>query len=1680
MSKPCKYTLKGGKVLNFDEARAYVLENAKLLSANSPTLKSFSDAIDQIKEQESVSEKPEDRTQARQAEGTSTGNSLLGTAEGQRAEAEEVDPVIDFLDRITFKPGQANGFIIPLAPILWNGFVWTVKKGYIATKNLNEALAKGIQYLKDQGLNQDLIDEVVELYENLRTGKQTFDPEQTQERTQAIYERLAENARRENRPDLAEEFLKEGKYTVKKPQQTYDDAIALIDMLGEVDARHLAINDGTIAQDIRMAILGELYKRAEESGNSEKITSSRNDFAAIQKDTARALNMIGFMNERIPGLRFINDMAAADKAAEEAMGDPNNVTSDASKAKQIQREVAKIKKDTFSAISAALGGLIDAKELFDPNSQFFIKDAAMRNLFKKLVEFGGKLDQNGKGVLAAAIRSSLNAAGRLATREQIKAIIDANLRDFNGRVPVSIGESDLAELSDALMALYDLQSNAYIIANSKPDAPVKLNKDTFSAIANALGGLINIEEIFNQNSKNYVSDSKLRVLLKKLAEFGSLQKAGDLTMLQQAIKDSLEKSNRASSRKRISDLIQGGLNDFNGRVKVPMTEAQIAELHKTLMSLYDLDSNAYIIANSKPKAPARMKKDIFNTIANVIEGNIDSRFLFAYGYNPSNPKTMMEQFSGKMKGAMKVLVNWGEMMARDPKVASVFAQMMKNIGSEGLLATAENEAAAREIIENNLSQINGGLQSPMSPKNLAEVVDAFVLIYKEMASEKIAARIEQLIGGKALTLQGSINKRIGEALIFGVFDDAELTRLFAQKYGIPYLSPAQVANLQALYAGVIQAKGAFARNMALARYTSALNNVMQTGFWPMVNKWFLHIPAYIYNNILSSVSTMSMIIMGNLFRQVPIMLSSIGSGTGQSMKATYGTRSITLTNGAVVKLNLTENLFASSLRGNPSLLDQKSSGLTEVEQRIRDSNSLLGRRLMRTFQAPSGRIMTALDAASSPFTINLTKRQLFTKMLDVAYEETNRDLVSKGQPPLPPRTESDVNDDVSFLMAEGNYTSEWASAIERAMGDIKAGQLWSDLGFTQADNFDARFKLTKKNALSREAKVYLEMVNRANEIINEGELSRLNQIKQRRGLMDFGDLQELVDEIDKFAAQRTRALTMMGTPRGLEGYAASFVNDIAKKAGILKYVGVLPMFNNAIWNMVALTNSITPGINIAQYGLYKVRGKRTGDNYKNKFIINYDQKLMRDTMIASNTIAVAAVAAILALTGDDREKIIQMIMDRKYTGFTPTKFSSAQRTLFKTREGEILEEGYFYLNGEPMFRYNVTPFAGWFGAVAYLSDKLGANVFNYDYADNPELGRSQQMTDPWETEDKTIGQIAGGYFLNHLVMVQNSSSLRVLSDFVTGIISPGVGSPDNFTGDGKVMTAVEKQAAKTVQSFIPFYRLQSEAKNMYDAFTGRDEKVATTFSEMVSLGMMWEDAMIDNGRTDGFGRPVPEKLKVTFPSFGLNFIRAEGGDYDSPVVKGLLGEIEPISDPYLRLKFTKGYVEPGMRQQEIAMPIKAEGDESISDADINNMYDEVKAENVPGFKLDERPGKLNREYVPASGEYEISKMTVMAHLSKEETVKVNVATGAYVLKVLESNPVALSNLEKMPRREFIIMMDELYYVARRIAVATQQEDKIKQIKSAYQTATKNSAESWNKKYINQGVVIPSNLIPLNN
>jgi hypothetical protein len=382
-----------------EEAAPVESQAQETTEANAPTVKNQT-----ITEQSTSTNTQENNASVPTREQAAT---LLSQPDNTTHTPEEQDKVMNALNSMKIKSNNGRLSVLPVPPFLWNGFIEAVKIGYRGSKKMSSAIKKGIKYLKDNGLEQDLIDEVVEHFKGYHTGEQTFNPDEDRNGVQKIHKRLANGLREAGLDNLADAVLDKGKYDVKKKEQTQKDAKEIISILGPLDARKLALTDGTIAEDIRMAILGELYSNAKSNSTLADITSLFDDLAAFQKDVARALAYIDFLIKNNPELQLQKEMAKLTQAAVEIGGDPNSISSNLGIGWRVKRKAEAIQRSVLATITSAMGASISLKDLTDINSPLYIKDQELRDLFKVFNKFSERLSQQDRQVIVQREQSRL-------------------------------------------------------------------------------------------------------------------------------------------------------------------------------------------------------------------------------------------------------------------------------------------------------------------------------------------------------------------------------------------------------------------------------------------------------------------------------------------------------------------------------------------------------------------------------------------------------------------------------------------------------------------------------------------------------------------------------------------------------------------------------------------------------------------------------------------------------------------------------------------------------------------------------------------------------------------------------------------------------------------------------------------------------------------------------------------------------------------------------------------------------------------------------------------------------------------------------------------------------------------------------------------------------------------------
>jgi hypothetical protein len=437
---------------------------------------------------------------------------------------------------------------------------------------------------------------------------------------------------------------------------------------------------------------------------------------------------------------------------------------------------------------------------------------------------------------------------------------------------------------------------------------------------------------------------------------------------------------------------------------------------------------------------------------------------------------------------------------------------------------------------------------------------------------------------------------------------------------------------------------------------------------------------------------------------------------------------------------------------------------------------------------------------------------------------------------------------------------------------------------------------------------------------------------------------------------------------------------------------------------------ILPGINAVQYAKYLLTGARgaykTGapDEFGVPAAKKIDQQQMLATVITTNVVFGAVVAALSGLYKDDDEEK-EAINSFKWTGMTNIRLTKAQEELG-------YRPGCVYLNGKVWFEYRDFAFGPLLAASAFVKNQ---NIWSFDYfSEKPFYESEWESYSSIQKENEEFTSIMGNYILYSLMLAGEQSSIRDMSNTVHDLITigfkPKMSEEDEQKTDALLLKLGQKKLGNFIKNLVPYGRLQSESKAIYDALSGANKKIATDLYTSIALGTMAEDAMIKTNGFDYWGRPVKDKFTLVNPIVGAN----------------QLGESFP-QDRYRSLYLKNNYA-PVLNMNESVMVHIKQSELMGGEEEFNKVVNEYRA----------RVGTDEDSKIKFKVNDEDEKLLIEFPLETEIVHKVNENTCKFVGKFVEKNVEQLEGLGD--KKEFKNFMNKMYSLGRSIAMYQNPED----------------------------------------
>lgn len=1012
------------------------------------------------------------------------------------------------------------------------------------------------------------------------------------------------------------------------------------------------------------------------------------------------------------------------------------------------------------------------------------------------------------------------------------------------------------------------------------------------------------------------------------------------------------------------------------------------------------------IINQVPK----LKKDLFNALSNVLNGQMDAVELFA--------KDILAD--KKIKAGITKLVNLSSKLsnADKTKMSELFAKLRES----GKLALEENITEVRQLIIDGLKSINPELQTKLSDSQINDIADEFSKVYSDIANEYLTNQINNAFKDSKKSGQQKKNGQVAKLILQGVLDEFDTMNAFAIKFGIPSLTPQQAQRLKALAQRVNQSTGGqkVAAKNQLNAYLKSLKNQPTTLIGKAYRKLGLigsDFASYFINNILFGLTAVYAL-GSNLFRlTTSVMYNAITGETGAIKFAfgNLGSKEILMPDGTTRKVgfSLLKDGFLAAISGIPKLADFMMQGIPLGEMKIRQAKTKAERRARRTFLAASGRLFSAVDAVTVPLYKAMNQYSVLRAFVVQAYRDN--DAIPKKGTKEYRQWKLDVDKQVRGLIGLDMTAIDEVAAD--AMDIVMKGTLVADLIAQGNWNASNPFPTSKDRLRpnSAAAQLYNEFITIMYELIEDGKQGRflelMNSLDSMGNFLFDQAKNEIymkdLKDIDKLLAKNTNELSYFGRPPGTAGQIYDVLVSLNNAAPILKYSGYSPIFIGAVCNAAHYAVKTYPVLNAIQYALYKGSGKRGFMREKqfeseSNFALRLDQRDMLASVLATTAATIGVASYLLGLyDSDDEEK--KALEENRWTGYV-NSLTAAQRSIFRDRYGNPLKEGFYYKDGYPMYAVNRTPLFGIFEAAGFWKN---TNLFE----------QSKKTTDLFvdEQENKSFQETLGAYLLNGVLMSAKTASLADLTRSVSSILSAEPTELGGGTSE-KIEKDVQNRTARFVSNLIPFNSLQKQIMDAVTSASGDyDKKVASNFYEKVGMNTAFAHYIVKSNLTDMFGRPLAESFDARGLLFGFNTFEFDKDGNISTIVDKVYA-----TDKYMatHIKHNYGY---NLRHTS-RLPITVTTDGST----LKEAQDEVAKLREQGIEA-----SVPKKEVGTYTTDEVDVIEVIFEIPDESLNLINEQMGKSIKDMFDiSGNIEALNNDEITKEGYKRFMDAAYNYAR--------------------------------------------------
>lgn len=764
-----------------------------------------------------------------------------------------VDPITKALDSLKIDTkGTLNAF--GLIPAAWNATIDTVKAAYIATKNIAEAIEKGLEYARKWAKeNNAKFDEAgaKQSLENAfgvaqETTIEVKEVEKEKPKTLGTKERAFTNQFKKEYPQMAEAIKPDTiEYKEMPNKVSIAEANALIDYLGMERAiiEYKDFNNG-MSEAVRSVVGQVILRRLQAEGRYNETLALLDEVSARATEMGQGIQALSLFAALTPEGAIRQAQKGVTKAKER-------------RAKQDKKRTDKVKKEFKKANKEAVDEVLEKPEI---KKKIGKSETVETKPSPKAPEYGSKnkiVTKDRYAELKKKVRGSFFAGVAPELIEVAAYHIEAGSRSF-ADFSKSILDEFGKKAKPYLKGMYE-GAKSFIAENKGDVSGMNTTEEVDAAIAQEKGQEIvkRIEKAI-QNGNKVAMDkaiAELQDVAKQEGLWGKYKKLA-VSRLKNITIQQIQKD--ISDKPPLQEFVDGLIKNIGQQIQEALPTEKKSE--------------------AKPRKAIEVIGDAYANIEKYREAWEQTQKEFRDKYK-DNPEVlaMMDAYFGEIldtpfsEGLVKSAVKQGlkEMGVSIPDI----------IKEHYTVYDYTSKTLAEKLVD------EAGLTGEEA-KQLAEAVQRE---FDKIATEKKRQALEKILSKKERKKQDV--KGLEEELIrltnLGVFTDEQLMTMWADKMGYPKLTPEQMKEITRLADAVQNTPEGFKKFRAiedLLTYQANLKGVSAVDVGIAV--WYANILSGYTTQLVNTVANLqnSALLWANATAQNPTNGIEIAKGFVEGLK----------------------------------------------------------------------------------------------------------------------------------------------------------------------------------------------------------------------------------------------------------------------------------------------------------------------------------------------------------------------------------------------------------------------------------------------------------------------------------------------------------------------------------------------------------------------------------------------------------------------------------------------------------------------------------------------------------------------------------------------------------------------------------------------------------------------------